>query len=93
MQKKIYWFEFWATPKIIQSDRRLGPIDKDVMSVLITRMNGENYAKIKQQTIADDLGYSIRAIAESIKTLEKIGYIRNQRIGKKCCNIYKINKL
>jgi len=90
MQKKIYPFEFWAIPKLVQSDKRLTPIDKDVFSVLFTRMNGENEARVKQKTIAIDLGINVISVKRAIKKLDKLGMIDSVRMGNSLCNRYEI---
>lgn len=75
MPKRPYNFEFWVTPKIIAERKDLTPEDKDVISVLITRFNGEAPLKMKQETIAKYLGITRQTVAKSLKTLEKKGLI------------------
>jgi DNA-binding MarR family transcriptional regulator len=91
--KKIYSFEFWAVPKFIQLNKKLTQTDKMVLSVLITRMNGENFSKVKQKTIADDLLFTVSMISKSIRKLEKLGYITNTQLGKTLCNQYEVKLL
>lgn len=90
MPKKPYLFEFWATPKNIAQEKRLTLTEKAVLSSLITRHNGELRLKVKQETIAEDWGISVKSVNRAIKKLSKIGYVESLRIGKKLCNQYKI---
>ena len=90
MLKKLYSFEFWATPKPIAVNSKLTLTDKVVLSSLITRHNGENRLRVKQITIAKDWGISERSVRKSIAKLEKRGLIESLRLGKKLCNQYEI---
>lgn len=71
MPKRPYSFEFWATPKLIQERTDLTPIDKDVISVFVTRFNGEAPLKMKEETIAKYIGCDKRSIIRSISKLKK----------------------
>lgn len=90
MPKKIYPWEFWAIPKFIQADPKLTATDKDVMAVFITRMNGQNFLKVKIQTVAEDLNVSIKSVQRAVKNLEKRGFLDVKRYGTNVCNQYQI---
>lgn len=82
MPRRPYNFEFWVTPKIIAERRDLSLEDKAVISILITRYNGEAPLKMKQETIAKYLGITRQTVAKSLKTLEKKGLINIGRVWK-----------
>lgn len=90
-KKKYYPWEFWATPKFIQIDPKLTLADKAILSVMITRMNGDNELKMKQEIIAEEIGVSLISVKRAIKKLEKLGLMTVERFGSNICNRYKIS--
>lgn len=77
---------WWACVDIcVIQDKNLSPVDKTVYAVLCTfaSVNGRKCFP-KVATIAENAGCSIRAVQESLKTLEAKGYLeRNARYKEK----------
>lgn len=92
-RRKLQW-EFWPLPKQIAKDTKLSLTEKVVLASLFGRENGEaNPARVKQKTLAEEWGLSLRGVSGAIAKLEKLGYIEKNRMGKTLCNRYGVKRI
>ena len=88
---------FWMTPRLIAERQDITYLEKFIISILLglhmdkTRYELKDGVTPGQQWIADQLGTYKQAISRSIKRLEKLNIVTNERRGLTLTNVYKIS--
>jgi hypothetical protein len=71
-------FERWA--RRVGRDKQLDPVARSVLQVLATYANQRTgVAWPSQDTLADDTGWSVRAVRNALKTIERAGVLELER--------------
>ena len=87
---------FWMTPRLVAERTDITYLEKFIISILLGLHMDKTIFDIKdgvtpgQQWIADQLGTYKQAISRSIKRLEKLNIVTNERRGLTLTNVYTI---
>lgn len=89
--KEAFIMAFQDNIKFIATDKRLTLRDYKILIYLLSVMDFENWIRLSQETIANNLGMFQQDISKALNRLYKFGYIDKIKDGRN--NIYRFNEV